>query len=89
MNITPELSRLIDLLAEAGMHLLLAAHGTKPGTAERERELTACERITKKARESAEAIGGFEMLPHALAVALRACELGPAKIRAAVTVEKP
>jgi hypothetical protein len=76
MNITPELEHAIDLIAEAKMYFLLAVWGTKHGTPEREENLGHCERLTKKARDHVESMGGYEKLPQTLAVDLRACELG-------------
>ena len=76
MHITPELDHLISLIAEAKMHFLLAAHGTKPGTPERVEELKSCERLTAKAAECADGMGGLLKIPVPLAVDLRACELG-------------
>ena len=75
MNITPELSRAIELLAEAKMHFLLATH-TKPGSPERDREIQMLERCTDRARECIASIGGRDKLPQHLAVALRVCEKG-------------
>lgn len=88
VKLTPELLRVVDLLAEAKMHLLLAAQGTAPGTPEREREMGDLERCTKKAREYVNSIGGIEKLPMPLAVGLRTCELAIPRLRAQVPVEK-
>lgn len=76
MHITPELSHLIDIVAEGQMHFLLAARGTNPGTPERAEHLQAVERSVKKAREIVTGMGGLKNLPAATAVALRICELG-------------
>ncbi len=77
----PELVRVIDLLAEAKMHLLLAAQGTQPGTPEREHRVQELERCAQKARAYVDSIGGADKLPFRLAVELRACEMGVPRLR--------
>lgn len=74
MQLTPVLEQLVSLIAEAKLHLLLAAKGTVPGTTERETEMQALRRCTSKARAYIDEHGGFESLPRPLAVELLVCE---------------
>ena len=75
MEITPELDRLISLLAEAKMRLLVAA-ATPKESPDRAENMAVFERCTKKARKQVESMGGYEKVPQHLAVEVRACELG-------------
>lgn len=74
MQLTPELERFVNLIAEAKLHLLLAAKGTLPGTDRRKTEMQALRRCTLAARNYIGEHGGFESLPKPLAVELRVCE---------------
>ena len=82
MTITPELSYLISLVAEAKMHFLIAAQGTKPGTPERARELKSLEKCHERTREYVNAkFNGIEHVPRPIAVDYFVCEKGLAKLK--------
>lgn len=74
MQLTPVLERFVSLIAEAKLHLLLAAKTTSPGTAERKTEMQALRQSTSTARNYIDKHGGIESLPKPLAVELLVCE---------------
>lgn len=75
--LSPELEYALSAIAEAKMHLLLTAQGTRPGTPERRAELLKLIICTQEARRYVdETIGGLSKLPVPVAVILMACEKG-------------
>ena len=81
MEITPELSRLIGLVAEAKMRLMVAAAAR--ATADFGHNFEAFERCTKAARAAFDVFsaGHDGKGPLHLYAELRACELGVDKLR--------
>lgn len=74
MQLTPEQERFLNLIAEAKLHLLLVAKGTRPGTHEREIGMQSLRRCTLFARSYLDGHGGIDSLPKPLAIELRVCE---------------
>jgi hypothetical protein len=70
-----EMTRVIELLAEAKTHWLIGSH-TLAGSDAREREAKALRTSLDVAMKYIDSIGGRNVLPSHLAVALRVCEMG-------------
>jgi hypothetical protein len=81
VEITPELERIISIVAEAQTHVAFGA-ACPAGSADRAREVEGIRRCTKAARDLLPGIGGFGKLPSTVAITLRACELGADKLSA-------
>jgi len=79
MKLTPQLDRLISIIAEAKTHFILAC-ACSANSPERLREVTDVRRLTQLARSLLPEIGGFEKLPRPIAIELRVCVMGADKL---------